>query len=186
MVQMHYRAMDTNFRRRGIRLQDTVRACHIFQTTNCRPAGTISPENFPRKFQLGSDMNRLTREEADPFLSRFYYFYDALLKQIEVIYEPDGERILIVSLGARDATENQVGGWVSVTMRFDNVIELNIREHPNQTLQVLSNGLHLSWFGPTLGVDFGSLVDIPKSLPELQTSECFAVCDSISWEVGSY
>lgn len=143
------------------------------------------PEFF-RKFHLGNRMTPLTQDSTDAFLSRFYSFYDSVIRRIELTYEPDGSRILIVSIAVRDSTQDANEGWVCVNFRLMGVSELGIRERANQTLQVLCNGLHLRWFGPSLGIDFGTLIDPPESMDELRMSDFFAASASASWGVGPY
>jgi hypothetical protein len=87
----------------------------------------------------------------------------------------DGTREVDLAIACRDdeATENE--GWVSVRILVRDVQEFTIREKPNTTLQVLSEGLYIQKIDEGVGLEFGGALERPRTI-SLIDSPAFLSC----------
>ena len=131
-------------------------------------------------------MTTITHGDFDRILARFYGFSDGVIRWIQLRYQQDGSRAVELTLGCRDAEATENEGWVSVRILVRNVEEFTVREQPNTTLQVLSEGLHLQSIDGSITVEFGGALESPQSKSDLRKSDGFITGKEIELEVGPY
>lgn len=127
-------------------------------------------------------MTTLTPQTTRDFLGRFCSFYDSLLKKIEISYA-NGERVVTVWVETRDTNGVENNDWVCVCLVISGAKDFCFADHANTTNEVISNGLHICWFGSVVGLDLGCFADAPGDLDELKLSECFVAGSSARWSI---
>jgi hypothetical protein len=131
-------------------------------------------------------MSTLNQTQTSEFLERFYAFNDAVLRKVEISYAKDGERSVTVWVATRDAKETANDGWVCVRLVISRAQDFCFADAANTTGAVISNGVHICWFGGAIGLDFGHFVDPPDDLAELKSSKYFVTGASVDWTVEAY
>lgn len=131
-------------------------------------------------------MPMLLPDSTDAFLARFYSFADAVIRKIEIVYAEDGTRQVTLWIAARDRDSASQDAWVTACLVVSGVDSLRVSESDRTSLQVLSNGLHLAWFGDTVAIECGSLIDPPTNLEDVLASDLFLIGKRVNWSVGAY
>lgn len=131
-------------------------------------------------------MAAITRDDFERVLARFYGFSDSVIRSVLLEYGEDGKRIVSLEIACRDAESTANEGWVSVRIRMQNVQDFTVRESPQTTLQVLSDGLHIQPMGAGVAIEFGGATEPPQTKGELQKSDGYAIGSEIEMEVGPY
>jgi hypothetical protein len=67
-----------------------------------------------------------------------------------------------------------------------NAREFTVREQPNTTLQVLSEGLHIQPIDEGVGIEFGGALEPPRTKSDMQKSDGFVIGSEIEIEVDPY
>jgi hypothetical protein len=125
--------------------------------------------------------------EHAQFLERFYNFTDSMIRSISLNFTSNGTRQIDVHILTRDSTTQENEGWVCVVINVDHVSEMAIRDDRNKaSLQVISNGIHITTIDDNTGFEFGGALDPPRSLSELRKSYAFALGKTVSFEVLPY
>lgn len=158
----------------------------ISRTKNCQPVGMCFHPVYSPTRLLVTDMTLLNNESVIAFLGRFDSFNDAILRTIEISYAKGGSRRICIYVGTRDTSVPENEGWVTVCLIIDQVSDFCFADVAKETIAVLSAGIHISWFGPLVGIDLGHFVDPPESVEELKTSRVFVTGASIGWTTGPY
>jgi len=125
-------------------------------------------------------------DDFEPILARFYGFSDGIIRWLRLRYEDDGTRHVELTVACRDAEATENEGWVSVRVLVRNAQEFTVREQPNTTLQVLSEGLHIQTIDEGVGIEFGGALEPPRTKSDLQKSDGFVIGREIEIEVGPY
>lgn len=131
-------------------------------------------------------MPTLNQFTSRDFLARFASFSDSLLRRLEIKYEETGQRTVFVWVAARDLKGAQSDSWVCIRFAISSAQDFCFSESARTTAQVISHGIHIGWFGDVVGLDFGHLIDPPKSLKELALSKFFVTGTSVDWSVEPY
>lgn len=182
-----HRVTDTPPRSRGIQPPATALAIRTFLTTSCRRVGVLYRLVSSHEPQSANDMmHRLNQSTTHEFLGRFYSFDDGVLRKLEIFYTNDGERSVSAWVATRDTQETQNDGWVCVRLVITRAQDFCFTESAKTTAQILSQGIHICWFGETVGLEFGYFIDPPESLAELKTSKFFVAGFSLDWALESY
>jgi|SRR5688572_6220996 len=130
-------------------------------------------------------MQTVDQKTLGNFRDRFYSFYDGVIRNIEIVYA-HGKRRVAISVATRVANAQVDGGWVCVRFVVNEARDFCFADTYRTSAEVLSNGIHVCWFGELLGVDFGHYDQPPNSLAELRSSKCFATGSSLEWAVQPY
>jgi hypothetical protein len=134
---------------------------------------------------LGSrTVEELTPATTKAFTERFCGFGDGLLRSICLNYI-DGTLKLVVELDAFEidsAKSEHV--WSRLRLEVSGVVEYRFAEAPVTAMYVLTNGLHLCWFGEEeVGLELGDFADAPETREDISTSNVFAVGSLLHWEM---
>lgn len=132
------------------------------------------------------NMDAITSNSAAAFGARFNGFNDALIRKIEIAYASDGTRSVLALIAAQDAEQPSNDGWSLVSLRVSEVKHFRFCEEAKSSAQVLSNGLHICWFGESVGLEFGDYIDAPESLEDLLSSKLFALGGVLHFSVSDY
>lgn len=125
------------------------------------------------------------------FRSRFYSFDDGILRSFEVRV-PEGEGLsVVVLIATQDSTRPKDDFWVCVRFVVKGVesfcfADANSPDNRRTYSGVLSSGMHVCWFGDTVGLELGDFIDPPRDMAELKTSKLFVVGRSVEWTVEPY
>lgn len=128
----------------------------------------------------------LDKVTTDLFLERFNSFYDAVLRRVEISFLRNGERCVSVWIEAADSQSMEGDQWVCVRLTVSGVKDFCLSQTENSSSNVLSDGIHLSWFDGILGLDLGHFSDAPASIEEQRLSKVFIAGAKIDWSVGAY
>lgn len=125
-----------------------------------------------------SDISRL--------LARFHEFSDAVLRSIVVLFEDDGTRRMDISIATRDAETVENDGWVCVMLSVDGISEMSVRERARTSLQVISDGIHISMYDQEIGIEFGGAIEAPDTIENLRGSDVYVLGGTLSFDVLPY
>ena len=98
----------------------------------------------------------------------------------------------VTVIAVTDAEVSENYGWVWVRFEIDDVIELCCTEKDNVTYTVLSEALHIGFFGDGIYLDFGALFDLPveeeenRSLDDFRRSVFYIAGRKVTWHVEPY
>lgn len=127
------------------------------------------------------------------FAKRFNHFYDSVIRKFEVTFRFHGSKpTAVVVIAVRDAEGSENHGWVWVRFEIDDVIELCCTEKHNLTYTVLSEALHIGFFGGSTYLDFGTLFDLPepderhRSLEDFRRSAFYIAGRKVTWHLEPY
>ena len=132
------------------------------------------------------NMDAITSSNAAAFGARFNGFSDALIRKIEIVYASDGTRNVSALIATHDAEQPSNDGWSLVSLRVSDVKHFRFCEEAKSSAQVMSNGLHICWFGGSVGLEFGDYIDAPESLEDLIGSKLFALGSMLHFSVSDY
>lgn len=126
---------------------------------------------------------QITSENAYDFLNRFFCFYDAVFNSISIKYDKNGQRDLNLSITARDSLASEEKQWIELIITIKDVRELTIREKCRTSLQVLLEGLRISWPEGCVALEFGGASEPPKTLGEFRDVDGYVIGREISYYI---
>lgn len=137
-------------------------------------------------------MTELTNDNTADFLSRFYQFYDTVIRKLEVNFEFHRERSsATVWIATRDSQGSPNQGWVLVKIVIEDITEMRCTEG-NITYTVLSQALHVDFIDNVVYLDFGALLDLDNpdemkySVEDFRQSEFYIAGRKVLWDVLPY
>jgi hypothetical protein len=126
-------------------------------------------------------MEKITPDNVGCLMERFYSFFDASIKRIDIAYPSFGRTSAIVVMGARDQ-QSVIGN--TILIHVEDIKEIVFRE-VNTSLQRMTRGLHIKWLEGSVwlafqprSTDLATTVDFAESFFYIAGHECF-------WEVIS-
>lgn len=125
------------------------------------------------------------QEHYDNVLSRFYRFYDGVIRSITLEYTGK-TRHAEIRVACRDSASTRTEGWVCVRVVVRDIREFSVRERYRTSLQVLSQGIQIRTFGDSVGIEFGGALEPPSTIEDLMLSDAFVVGSEIEFNVGPY
>ena len=132
-------------------------------------------------------MNKIeTTEQIQQLRERFYDFTDSDIHQIVLEY---GRKkgifsTLQIDIYARYLKLKNMYKRVCVSLIFDDVKEYQITGEYRCVSPRISDGIHLLKFEDTIGIDFGDMLEDPKTIEDLRQSDSYVIARSLSYEVN--
>jgi len=148
--------------------------------------GYLAPWSSAQNAAWSVNMDAITSNNAAAFGARFNGFNDALIRKVEIAYASDGTRSVSALIAAHDAEQPSNDGWSLVSLRVSDVKQFRFCEEAKSSAQVLSNGLHVCWFGGSVGLEFGDYIDAPENLEDFLGSKLFALGNVLHFSVSDY
>lgn len=122
----------------------------------------------------------INNSELDKFLKRFCFFYDAVIREVNVSFRSSSSPTKAeFSLSARDESFLANNHWVNINVEF------SFQENDKKSCQVLSNGLHILYEEGLLYFDFGFFTDKPNSY-EFKESGFYVIGKGFEWTIEDY
>lgn len=104
-------------------------------------------------------------------------------REIKYHFLTTGEKQLTVTLSTQDGFGH--GGWSNIRMTFGAVSELILRDG-NFAMNVLSDGVSVTWFDNLIWCDFSPCVPEPESVNEYRRSNFSVAAHTCTWQVEHY
>lgn len=136
-------------------------------------------------------MTPLDLDAARLFRDRFYSFDDGILRSIDVRVQEGAGLSVVVLIATQDTTRPVEDRWVCVRLVVSRVqsfcfADANSADDGRTYSGVLSHGMHVCWFGDTIGLEFGECWDPPKDLAEMKVSKLYVAGGAVEWAVEAY
>lgn len=113
------------------------------------------------------------------FLKRFGDFHDSVIQKITFEYTERGKNVEI-QMSARDQNDGEA--WIRIKLLLEDVSEFRLIEHEKTTAQVIYE-MHILELNDSVAVEFGGDDSDPCTKEKLRTSDAFALCSRLSFEV---
>lgn len=121
-------------------------------------------------------MNKLEQASIGEFLTRFYNFYDGVVRRVSVNFEANPPTCEVV-VDAQDA--ESASGWSRVVMQVRGCSQFRL-EVGRTTFEVLSSGVQVAWED---GLAFLFLDAYPddEGLPDTRMNQGYVAGEEILW-----
>lgn len=127
--------------------------------------------------------NLLTQATVSAFLTRFNSFNDGVLRQVVHRYRRSKLPEALVTISTKDQQADI--GWSNVVLAVEEVSEILFREG-GSTRQILSDGLHVAWFGDDVWCDLSPYGPEPETMEDFRQSDFYIVGRQLAWRVEAY
>ncbi|MEQ1508514.1 MAG: hypothetical protein ABMB14_40155 [Myxococcota bacterium] len=125
-------------------------------------------------------MYEVVAGSLDAVLSRFFQFYDAVVRRVDVDFAGGRPQCEIV-IDAQDA--ESTSGWSRVVFRMVGVEQFRL-EMGKTTFQVLSSGIQIGWHECQVFLFLDAFPD-DDELPKVSSNRAYFAGDALFWTVGA-
>lgn len=122
--------------------------------------------------------NLLSSSDVEPFLNRFYRFYDSVIRTVEVGFLKDGTSAMIC-IEAQDR-ESQ-SGWSQVKIHVQQVTEFKLIENKTTNV-VISGGVFIREFDRITWISFNPYSELLECPEEFRKSTFMMAGHLVLWK----